>query len=97
MELNMLTAVSPIDGRYRGKTKALAAYFSEYALIRYRVRVEIEYLIALVHLPLPQLKGFPVERRALVAHLGDDAVRLGGLVKLVELPAREGYRDCYKP
>ena len=60
MELDMLTAVSPIDGRYRGKTEPLAAYFSEYALIRYRVRVEVEYFIALVHLPLPQLKGFPV-------------------------------------
>ena len=60
MELDMLTAVSPIDGRYRGKTEPLAAYFPEYALIRYRVRVEVEYFIALVHLPLPQLKGFPV-------------------------------------
>ena len=60
MELDMLTAVSPIDGRYRGKTEALANYFSEYALIRYRVRVEIEYFIALVHLPLPQLQGIPV-------------------------------------
>ena len=56
----MLTAVSPIDGRYRGKTEALAAYFSEYALIRYRVRVEVEYFIALAHLPLPQLKDIPV-------------------------------------
>ena len=43
MELDLLTAISPIDGRYRGKTEALASYFSEYALIRYRVRVEIEY------------------------------------------------------
>jgi len=60
MELNTLTAVSPIDGRYRGKTEALAPYFSEYALIRYRVRVEVEYFIALLHLPLPQLGGFPV-------------------------------------
>ena len=60
MELDMLTAVSPIDGRYRSKTEALAAYFSEYALIRYRVRVEVEYFIALIHLPLPQLQGIPV-------------------------------------
>ena len=60
MELNTLTAVSPIDGRYRGKTEPLAAYFSEYALIRYRVRVEVEYFIALMHLPLPQLQGIPV-------------------------------------
>ena len=51
----MLTAISPIDGRYRGKTEALAEYFSEFALIRYRVRVEIEYFITLCELPLPQL------------------------------------------
>lgn len=54
----MLTAVSPIDGRYRGKTEVLASYFSEFALIRYRVRVEIEYFIALCELPLPQLAAF---------------------------------------
>ena len=58
MELSVLTAVSPIDGRYRGKTEPLAEYFSEYALIRYRVRVEIEYFIALCELPLPQLQDF---------------------------------------
>lgn len=51
----MLTAISPIDGRYRGKTEALDGYFSEFALIRYRVRVEIEYFITLCELPLPQL------------------------------------------
>lgn len=55
MNLDMLTAISPIDGRYRGKTEALAGYFSEFALIRYRVRVEIEYFITLCELPLPQL------------------------------------------
>ena len=58
MELDMLTAISPIDGRYREKTKELAGYFSEYALIRYRVRVEIEYFITLCELPLPQLQDF---------------------------------------
>ena len=58
MELDSLTAISPIDGRYRSKTEPLAAYFSEYALIRYRVRVEIEYFIALCELPLPQLAAF---------------------------------------
>ena len=58
MELDRLTAVSPIDGRYRGKTECLAEYFSEYALIRYRVRVEIEYFITLCELPLPQLADF---------------------------------------
>ncbi|MDR0939258.1 MAG: adenylosuccinate lyase [Mediterranea sp.] len=56
MKLDVLSAISPIDGRYRGKTKALAAYFSEFALIRYRVRVEVEYFIALCEIPLPQLK-----------------------------------------
>ena len=58
MELDLLTAISPVDGRYRGKTETLAAYFSEYALIRYRIRVEIEYFIALCELPLPQLASF---------------------------------------
>lgn len=58
MNLDLLTAISPIDGRYRGKTERLADYFSEYALIRYRIRVETEYFIALCELPLPQLKGF---------------------------------------
>lgn len=57
MELDALTAVSPIDGRYRSKTEPLANYFSEYALIRYRIRVEIEYFITLCELPLPQLAG----------------------------------------
>lgn len=58
MELNVLTAISPIDGRYRGKTESLGEYFSEYALVRYRVRVEIEYFITLCELPLPQLQDF---------------------------------------
>lgn len=61
MTLDALTAVSPIDGRYRSKTESLADYFSEYALIRYRVRVEIEYFITLCELPLPQLKSFNSE------------------------------------
>jgi adenylosuccinate lyase len=57
MDFQLLTAISPIDGRYRSKVDGLALYFSEYALIRYRVLVEIEYFIALCKLPLPQLKG----------------------------------------
>jgi len=57
MNLNALTAISPVDGRYRKAGKELAAYFSEYALIKYRVRVEIEYFIALCEIPLPQLKN----------------------------------------
>ena len=58
MNLDLLTAISPVDGRYRNKTVVLADYFSEYALIRYRVRVEVEYFIALCELPLPQLQSF---------------------------------------
>ena len=58
MSLTTLNAISPIDGRYRSKTKSLALYFSEEALIKYRVLVEIEYFIALCEIPLPQLSGF---------------------------------------
>ena len=58
MLLNTLTAISPIDGRYRRQIENLAKYFSEFGLIHYRVRVEIEYFIALCELPLPQLEGF---------------------------------------
>ena len=58
MTLDALTAISPIDGRYRSKIEMLANYFSEYALIRYRIRCEIEYFIALCELPLPQLVSF---------------------------------------
>ncbi len=58
----MLTAISPIDGRYHEKTKALSQYFSEFALIKYRVFVEIQYFIALCQHPLPQLEGFDLER-----------------------------------
>ncbi|MBO7553918.1 MAG: adenylosuccinate lyase [Bacteroidaceae bacterium] len=57
MKLDALTAISPIDGRYRGKTESLAEYFSEFALIKYRVQVEVEYFITLCELPLPQLQG----------------------------------------
>ena len=56
MSLSTLNAISPIDGRYRSKTSELAPYFSEEALINYRVRVEIEYFIGLCELPLPELK-----------------------------------------
>lgn len=58
MELNALTAVTSVDGRYAGKTAPLRAYFSEFALIKNRVHVEVEYFIALCELPLPQLKDF---------------------------------------
>jgi adenylosuccinate lyase len=59
MNLSLLTAISPVDGRYRSKSEPYAPYFSEYALIRYRVLVEIEYFIALCEIPLPQLKSVP--------------------------------------
>jgi adenylosuccinate lyase len=58
MDLTSLSAISPIDGRYRNTTSALAAYFSEYALIKYRVFIEIEYFIALCEHPLKQLRSF---------------------------------------
>jgi adenylosuccinate lyase len=59
MNLSLLTAISPVDGRYRSKTEVYAAYFSEYALMRYRVQVEVEYFIALCEIPLKQLESVP--------------------------------------
>jgi adenylosuccinate lyase len=81
MTLDMLTAISPIDGRYREKTEALAAYFSEYALMKYRVRVEVEYFIALCELPLPALKEidhhlFPSLRAIYQDFTEEDAARI---------------------
>ncbi len=67
--LHELNAVSPIDGRYRNKTESLSKYFSEEALIKYRVLVEIEYFIALCELPLPQLKGIHVGAFELLRNL----------------------------
>ncbi len=61
MSLNELTAISPIDGRYRGKIEELEQYFSEFALIRYRAMVEVEYFLALCNIPLPQLSDFDFE------------------------------------
>lgn len=63
MELNELTAISPIDGRYRKQVADTATYFSEFGLIKYRVRVEVEYFIALCELPLPQLASFDMRKR----------------------------------
>ena len=62
MNLISLTAISPVDGRYRNKTKALAPYFSEFGLIRYRVQIEVEYFLALCRLPLPKLKGLETKQ-----------------------------------
>lgn len=64
MELSPLTAVSPVDGRYRSRSEVLAPYFSEFGLIRYRVEVEIKYFIALTRIPLPALADFPADRIA---------------------------------
>ena len=81
MLLTALNAISPIDGRYRSKTKSLAPYFSEEALIKYRVQVEIEYFIALCELPLPQLANFNPslfeELRSIYLHFSqDDALEI---------------------
>ncbi|MDE6198030.1 MAG: adenylosuccinate lyase, partial [Muribaculaceae bacterium] len=62
MQISTLTAISPVDGRYRGKCDSLAAYFSEYATIRYRVKVEIEYFIALSKEPIEQLPALTPEQ-----------------------------------
>ncbi len=101
--LNSLTAITPVDGRYRSKTEALSGYFSEYALIRYRVRVEVEYFIALCELPLPQLKTVPADcyesLRDIYRHFSlDDAQRVKTIesttnhdVKAVEYFLKEAF------
>ncbi len=87
MELDILTAISPIDGRYRGKTESFAEYFSEYALMKYRVLVEIEYFIALCEIPLPQLAQvdanvFPQLRAIYEGFTADDARRIKEIEKV---------------
>jgi len=72
MELSLLTAISPVDGRYRSKVENLQLYFSEFALIRYRVLVEVEYFIALCDLPLPQLASFDKNRYASLRRIVTD-------------------------
>ena len=103
MELDILTAVSPIDGRYRSKTEALAPYFSEYALMKYRVRVEIEYFITLCELPLPQLADceqglFPRFRAIYENFSEEDAARVKAIesvtnhdVKAIEYFIKEEF------
>lgn len=105
MELNTLTAISPIDGRYRNKCKELANYFSEFALIRYRVLVEVEYFIALCELPLPQLAGFDKSNYERLRDIyrtfsSDDALRVKEIekttnhdVKAVEYLIKEKMDD----
>ena len=109
MDLSLLTAISPIDGRYRGKTEPLAEYFSEYALIRYRVRVEIEYFITLCELPLPQLKDFNHSqfdelRKIYRDFTPADAQRVKEIeaitnhdVKAVEYFIKEKWEDAFSP
>lgn len=71
MDLQILTAISPIDGRYRDKVEELGEYFSEFALIKYRVYVEIEYFIALTEIPLPQLNNFNPKLKAVLRNIYD--------------------------
>lgn len=85
--MNSLEAISPIDGRYRSKTKNLSAYFSEQAFIHYRLKVEIEYFIALCELPLPQLKGVDTDqynelRQLYIDFSHDDAVQIKKIEKV---------------
>src|SRR5437660_1773999 len=69
MDLNSLNTISPVDGRYRNQTEELASYFSEEALIRYRLFVEIEYFIALCELPLPELKRVEHSKLSLLQNI----------------------------
>ena len=104
MELNILSAISPVDGRYRSKTEPLADYYSEYALIRYRIKVEVEYFIALCEIPLPQLQSFDKSKyeglRAIYQNYGISAAeRVKAIeeetnhdVKAVEYYLKEQFR-----
>lgn len=103
MDLSKLTAISPVDGRYRDKVRELADYFSEYALIRYRIKSEVEYFIALCEIPLQQLSGFDPDRyfdlRALYSDFSQsDALRIKEIetvtnhdVKAVEYYLKEKF------
>jgi len=87
MNITQLNAISPIDGRYRNKVAQLANYFSEEALIKYRVLVEIEYFIALCEIPLPQLSGFdktiyPELRKVYKKFSSDDAQKIKDIEKV---------------
>jgi adenylosuccinate lyase len=105
MNLTTLNAISPIDGRYRNKISSLSAYFSEEALIKYRVRIEVEYFIALCEIPLPQLKAFnsalfPELRKLYTDFSAKDAERIKAIesitnhdVKAVEYFIKEKFDD----
>lgn len=103
MNLTELTAISPVDGRYRNKTQELSQYFSEWALIKYRLQVEIEYFLLLCELPLPQLRDFPRKQipslKGLYLNFApDDAIRIKEIesitnhdVKAVEYYLKEQF------
>ena len=109
MELNKLTAISPIDGRYRNKTQELDSYFSEYGLIKYRVLVEVEYFIALCQLPLPELQNFDAShieplRNIYIEFSKEDAQRIKNIeketnhdVKAVEYFLKEKFEEKNLP
>jgi adenylosuccinate lyase len=106
MELNSLTAISPVDGRYRQKVDELAAYFSEFGLIRYRLMVEIEYFIALCEIPLPQLSDFSKDNYTALRAIYEDFTLSDALkikeyekvtnhdIKAVEYFLKEKYVSC---
>jgi adenylosuccinate lyase len=105
MSLSELTAISPIDGRYRLQTQELAPYFSEFGLIRYRVKVEIEYFIALVNLQIPQLQDFPTHNFEILKNWAEnftkeDALKIKEIekttnhdVKAVEYFLKDKFKD----
>jgi adenylosuccinate lyase len=107
MKLSTLTAISPVDGRYRSKTESLDAYFSEFALMRYRVRVEIEYFIALCQMPLGPLSGidatmFPLLKKIFTEFTEEDAERIKTIerttnhdVKAVEYFIKEKFDELH--
>ena len=88
MDLNPLSAISPIDGRYQKQTEPLSTFFSEFALIKYRVRIEIEYFIELCKLPLPQLRDFdpglfPQLQSIYQDFANDDALKIKEIERVV--------------
>ena len=107
MQLSSLSAISPVDGRYRSKTASLDAYFSELALMRYRVRVEIEYFIALCNIPLAPLQSinadlFPLLRKIYTEFTEEDAKRIKVIeqttnhdVKAVEYFIKEKFEQLH--
>jgi adenylosuccinate lyase len=106
MEISKLSALSPVDGRYRQQVDELAVFFSEYALIRYRIYVEIEYFIALSEIPLPRLEGLSAKQKKRIKNIYEnftleDAGRVKKIekitnhdVKAVEYFLKEAFKDC---